>query len=552
MHTSPGRASTRLAPLAVVTGLALALLAPLAAPTPVSAAEPDFPPNMSGYHNLPEMVAEIQQAALDHPDIVSLFSIGKSYQGRDIWMAKVSDNVTEDETEPEVLVDALHHAREHFTTEQALVLLRWLTDEYGTDSTITSLVKGREIFIIFALNPDGMRYDLTGDPFRAWRKNRQPNAGSTAVGTDLNRNYDYRWGCCGGSSGSPSAITYRGPAPWSAPEVRALRDFVNSRVVDGVQQIRTHVTLHTNGQLILYPYGYTRTNQPSDMSSLDRMTFEALAKAQASRNGYKAQQSSDLYVTDGDQIDWMYGRHRIFSFTYELYPPESGTVWGDHYPDDSRIAAQTERNRTALLHLISRASCPYQALGDTVANRNCGPLYDDLEINRGWKRNAAGTDTATLGVWAISNPAPTSSSGPKQLGTTYSGSKALVTGAAAGTSAGANDLDGGVTTIRSRPITLPADPAGFGDLSFRYSFAHSATSSTSDWLRMIVEAEDGTQTVVFEELGGPQDDDAAWVYFDTSIADWAGQRIRLIVEARDGGSGNLVEAMVDDIRIRRP
>ena len=58
-------------------------------------------------------------------------SIGKSYQGRDIWIGKVSDQVGEDEDEPEVLIDALHHAREHLTTEQALATLRWLTRDYG-------------------------------------------------------------------------------------------------------------------------------------------------------------------------------------------------------------------------------------------------------------------------------------------------------------------------------------------------------------------------------------------------------------------------------------
>ena len=143
----------------------------------MAAAEPNFPSNMSGYHNLPEMVAEIQQAEANYPDLVDVFSIGKSYQGRDIWAAKISDNVHDDESEPEVLIDALHHAREHLTVEQALATLRWLTRDYATDSTVRSLVNGREIFIIFALNPDGMRFDLTGDPFRAWRKNRQPNAG---------------------------------------------------------------------------------------------------------------------------------------------------------------------------------------------------------------------------------------------------------------------------------------------------------------------------------------------------------------------------------------
>jgi carboxypeptidase T len=546
------RRPSRLGALVTSLGLAAAIAAPMAAPAPVEAAEPDFPTDMSGYHNLPEMVAEIQAAAAAYPETVSLFSIGKSYQGRDIWMAKVSDNVATDENEPEVLVDALHHAREHMTTEQALALLRWLTQDYATDAAVKRLVDARETFIIFALNPDGMRYDLTGSPFRAWRKNRQPNAGTTAVGTDLNRNYSYRWGCCGGSSGSPSSITYRGPAPFSAPETKAMRDFVNSRVVNGVQQIRAHITLHTNGELILYPYGYTKTNMPGDMTNNDYRAFVALAREQAARNGYVAQQSSDLYITDGDQIDWMYGTHRIFSFTYELYPPETATVWGDHYPDDSRIAAQTARNRSAILRLIDRSWCPWAALGTDYVRTNCGPLYDDLEINRAWKANPDGTDTATAGVWAVANPAATSSNGPKQLGTVVSGSKALVTGPAAGAATNTHDLDGGRTSVRSRPVRLPADPDAIGPLTFRYSFAHDARGSAQDAFRLLIEAEDGTRTKVFERLGRAADVDAVWAHAAASVKPWAGQTIRLVFEATDGGAGNLVEAAVDDVRIRRP
>ena len=541
-----------ISPLATAGGLAAALLLPLTAPAAVSAAEPNFPSNMSGYHNLPEMVAEIQQAEASYPDLVDVFSIGKSYQGRDIWAAKVSDNVGTDESEPEVLIDALHHAREHLSTEQALATLRWLTRDYATDSTVRGLVNGREIFIIFALNPDGMRYDLTGDPFRAWRKNRQPNAGTTAIGTDLNRNYGYKWGCCGGSSGSKSASQYRGASAWSAPETRAFRDFVASRVVDGVQQIKAHITLHTNGELILWPYGYTYRNVPPDMTTLDWKTFVALGRAQAAKNGYTAQQSSELYITDGDQIDYLYATYRIFTFTYELYPTEKATVWADHYPDDSKIAAQTARNRGAILHLIKRAACPYAALGADATRADCGPLFDDLEINRGWTRNAQGTDTASAGVWSIANPAATSSNGPKQLTTTYSGSKAMVTGKAAGSSANANDLDGGTSTMRSRPIRLPASASSYGPLSFRYYLAHGSNASAADSLRVIVEAEDGTPTVVFQELGAGNDDDAAWSDATRSLAAWAGQTIRIVVEATDGATDSLVEAAIDDLRIRRP
>ena len=99
----------------------------------VPAAAADFPPKDSLYHNFTEMVADIHAVETAHPDIVQVMSIGKSYQGRDIWAAKISDNVADDEAEPEVLVDALHHAREHMSVEQALYLLRLLANNYVTD-----------------------------------------------------------------------------------------------------------------------------------------------------------------------------------------------------------------------------------------------------------------------------------------------------------------------------------------------------------------------------------------------------------------------------------
>jgi carboxypeptidase T len=189
-----------------------------------SPAAAGFPTKDALYHDYAEMVADINAVEAAHPDIVHVFSIGKSYQGRDIWAAKISDNVAIDEAEPEVLFDALHHAREHLTVEQALYLLHLLAGNYGRDAQITSLVNAREIAIIFAVNPDGFIYDLTCTggshaPYCGWRKNRQPNAGTSAIGTDLNRNYGYRWGCCGGSSGrrTPTEVQPPGPLPRSAP-----------------------------------------------------------------------------------------------------------------------------------------------------------------------------------------------------------------------------------------------------------------------------------------------------------------------------------------------
>ena len=196
-----------------------------------------FPPADSDYHDYAELTAVVNQVVADHPTIARKVSIGRSYEGRDLMAVKISDNVATDENEPEILFNSQQHAREHLTVEMAIYLLNLFTDSYGSDTRVTNAVNTREIWIVPTVNPDGSEYDIATGSYRSWRKNRQPNSGSTYVGTDLNRNWSYQWGCCGGSSGSTSSDTYRGPSAFSAPETRALRDFVNSRVVGGVQQV---------------------------------------------------------------------------------------------------------------------------------------------------------------------------------------------------------------------------------------------------------------------------------------------------------------------------
>lgn len=504
-----------------------------------AAASSEFPPGYEDYHTFAEARDEIAAIARAHPDIVHRFSIGSSYEGRTIWAVKVSDNPAVDEAEPEVLFDGLHHAREHMSLEMTLAILRWLTDGYGKDSRITRLVDRREIWIVFAVNPDGAVYDISGGEFHLWRKNRQPNAGSSYVGTDLNRNYGYRWGCCGGSDTWPGSHLYRGDAVWSAPEVRAMRDFIDSRVVGGRQQIRAAITFHTSGRLVMWPYGYTYTDVPPDMTTVDHEVFVTLGRRMAASNGYRPQQGSDLYISSGTSRDWMYGRHRIFVFTFELT-----TGW---YADDSTIPSETGRNRAAVLSLIDQAWCPYAAIDRTEGL--CGPFYDDLEIHRGWRVDATGADTATAGRWQRGDPQPTTASGPKQLGDAASGRAAFVTGLLAGDSAGANDLDGGLTSVRSPEIRLRQGTPP--RVRFRYSFAHDSRASSVDLLRLRIVAGTTSRTV-WAVHGAAGDRDAAWTTATVRIPDvFAGRRIRLVFEAIDGAGDSLVEAAIDNVAVMR-
>ncbi|HSS35941.1 MAG TPA: M14 family metallopeptidase [Patescibacteria group bacterium] len=528
------------APIRIAAAAAISLS--VLAGTAVGAAATEFPKGWEGYHSYTELTAEVAAVAAAHPDIVHLFSIGKSYKGRELWAVKVSDNVNVDENEPELLFDGTHHSDEHMGVEMTLHIFHWLVDGYGVVPRITNIVDTREIYIVFLVNPDGAEYDISGGKYHFWRKNRQPVPGSTAIGTDLNRNYGYKWGLGGRTSANPRAITYHGPRPFSAPETRAMRDFLASRVVDGRQQIRAAISFHELGRLVMWPYGYTLKNVPPDMTTDDHSALFRIGRHMATTNGYKPEQASDLYITRGTTKDYMYGTYRIFAYTFEMSIKD--------YPDDSKIAGETGRNKEAVLYLMERAGCPYAVLGAKLATARCGAFDDDLEVGRGWTVNPDGTDTApTAGRFTRGDPQATSRSGPKQLGTTTSGRAALVTGKYAGKTPSAADLDG-VSTVRSAPIDLPA---GTGQrLTFRYVFAHDSRSTSADAFTAIVEAENGTQTPVMTVAGKAADLDGAWKSASILLDPWAGQTIHIRFQAVDGGPGNLVEVEVDDVRVTRP
>ncbi|GAA1899079.1 M14 family metallopeptidase [Streptomyces sodiiphilus] len=325
-------------------------------------AEGDFTTSSpSQYHSYAQMTAAVDSIVQQYPNLMRKRVIGRSHQGREIVAIKVSNNVGVDENKPEVLFTHGMHAREHLTVEQAIYTLREFGQGYGQDSRITRMLNERELWIVPSVNPDGKVYDQDSGSWRNWRKNRQPNSGTTAVGTDINRNWNYRWGCCGGSSGNPGSATYRGSAPESATETKVLADFVRSRVVGGEQQITAHIDFHSYSELILWPFGYTYNDTAPGLTRDDRDAFATVGTRMAASNGYRPQQSSDLYITDGSINDWMWGVHGIFSYTFEMYP--GSAYGGGFYPPGSVINRETARNREAMLILMENADCMYRSIG---------------------------------------------------------------------------------------------------------------------------------------------------------------------------------------------
>ena len=276
--------------------LAIALV--LAAASTAAASE--FPAGKQGYHSYTEVAAEVAAVAAAHPDIVSRFSIGKSYQGRELWAVKVSDNVNVDEPEPEVMFDGGHHADEHMGDRDdaphpplARRRLRGRPADHDdrehrarSGSCSWSIPTASSTTSPVASSTSGAR--------TASRRPAPARSAPTSTATTATS----------GAAAAGRARTRRpsptaGPRAFSTPEDRAMRDFLASRVVGGRQQIRTAITFHEVGRLVMWPYGYTMTDVPGDMTTQDHAALSLIGRTMATTNGYKPEQASDLYISSG-------------------------------------------------------------------------------------------------------------------------------------------------------------------------------------------------------------------------------------------------------------
>jgi carboxypeptidase T len=258
--------------------------------------------SMGSYYTYQQILNHMDSLASKFPNIVKAkaqIDTFTSIQGRPIYWMKISDNPNVDENEPEVLMDALHHAREPMSVTQLIFFMYYLCENYNTDDEVKYFVDHSEMYFIPIVNPDGYVYNETTNPNGGgmWRKNRRLNAGGS-YGVDLNRNYGYAWGYDNiGSSPTPSSSTYRGTAGFSEPETRAVKYLCEQH------QFRIALNNHTYGNLLVYPWGFTDSNTP------DSMHYHQISKAMSNYNRFVYGTGTETvgYTTNGDADDWMHG-----------------------------------------------------------------------------------------------------------------------------------------------------------------------------------------------------------------------------------------------------
>ncbi|MDM7916763.1 MAG: M14 family zinc carboxypeptidase [Candidatus Eisenbacteria bacterium] len=265
------------------------------------------------WHTYQETIDELTLLHSQYPNLTTEpISLGTTSEGRNVWAIKVSDNPgIEEDDEPDVLYDGVHHAREIMTVEVCLYFARYLCENYGTDPLCTFLVDNRQVWFVPIVNPDGFVYNELTNPDGGgmWRKNRRVNGGG-CYGVDNNRNYPFFWGGQG-SDGDPCSDGYRGPSPGSEPENQAIMNLVNSH------HFATHNSWHSVVGMQLLPWGYTLAHTPDDP------WLRRIGAEMSRDNGYLVGQPGEiLYIVSGGSIDWMYGDEsehaRIFSFSTEI------------------------------------------------------------------------------------------------------------------------------------------------------------------------------------------------------------------------------------------
>lgn len=288
----------------------------------------------AGYHTPDTCVADFKAWAQSNPEVARYTEIGKSVKGRPIVGLKITTDPDQHGFKPLVRICGAHHGNEVGSSETVILFTKYLLDNYKTDARLRELVSSHEIWIVPMVNPDGVsgrtRYN--------------------ANGKDLNRNYGYMW------AGSDKS----GSAPYSEPEVRAIRDF------SADLPFSVSLSFHCSGDVINYLWNYTGVRSP------DQDLILELSQGYQKSTGYRITEGYDWYETRGDTNDYSYGCRGDLDWTIEVANPAA-----------SGIGQVFDKNREAILYMIEQSN---RGICGVVTDSQTGrPLESLVEpISPGW------------------------------------------------------------------------------------------------------------------------------------------------------------------------
>jgi len=168
-----------------------------------------------------ESLAFLYKMQRENPELISIEKIGTTFEGREIVLAKISQNVKEADNKPALLYTGSIHAREWIGHELALKFIEYVVENQTIDPLLEASLKQGTLYMVPCLNPDG--YEYSREHFSFWRKNRRKNSDGS-IGVDLNRNFSVGFH----KNSNPKSNVYGGEFPFSEAETQAIKKFVDN------------------------------------------------------------------------------------------------------------------------------------------------------------------------------------------------------------------------------------------------------------------------------------------------------------------------------------
>ncbi len=333
-------------------------------------------PGFACYRTVEGTYQTAQDIVAAYPNLATWTDQGNSWEknnglgGYDLMVLKLTNSAITG-PKPKIFFTSAIHAREYTTAELMTRFAVQMVENYGVDADTTWMLDHHEVHLMLVANPDGRKQAETG---LLWRKNVNTaycSPTSNNRGADLNRNFDYQWNCCGGSSGDQCSATYRGAGPGSEPEAQAVMNYLRANFADtrgpnvsdpaADDTMGIYIDVHSSGRLVLWPWGFTSTPAPN---GTDLQTF---GRKMAFFNGHTPQQSIGLYPTDGTTTSFAYGDLGLPAYTFEL-----GTQFFEScsYFENTLLSD----NLPSLFYAVKAARAAYQLPGGPdVINQSTSP-----------------------------------------------------------------------------------------------------------------------------------------------------------------------------------
>ncbi|CAL8351183.1 unnamed protein product [Lota lota] len=313
------------------------------------------------HHNYADMELFLRRHSIEFPAIAHLSSIGKSVQGRELYVMVISDNPTVHEHgEPEFKYVGNMHGNEVVGRELLLNLIEYLCHNYGNDPEVTQLVNSTRIHIMPSMNPDGYEVAKEGDEKGYRGRNNSNNY-------DLNRNFPDQF------------VNITEPRQ---PETVAMMNWLKSI------PFVLSANLHGGSLVVNYPYDDDKEGASEYSKCPDDEVFHQVSKAYSQENplmhkghlcenlhpveyfGEGITNGANWYNVPGGMQDWNYLNTNCFEVTIEL-----GCV---KFPWEKDLPKYWEQNQRAMLQFIHQV---HRGVKGTVSDIRDGSGIPDATIS---------------------------------------------------------------------------------------------------------------------------------------------------------------------------